>query len=210
MDSLDTGKDKIKKICDVLVREALDPAKEEAQKILQEAKERASQLLEEAREKADAIVKEGYQRVETQKKVMEHSLNQACSQTVESLKQKIESQLFSDGLVPTVEKMTDDPQWMGTLSKALVEAVQKEGLSSDFDLVVGKALKKEELLGTVGKAALAKLSKGDVIELDGLEGVQLKLHDKKLTFDFSKEALSELISHYIRRDFRDILFNQGS
>jgi V/A-type H+/Na+-transporting ATPase subunit E len=118
MDSLDTGKDKIKKICDVLVREALDPAKAEAQKIIDEAKERAVQLLEEARNKADAIVKEGYQRIENQKQVMEHSLNQACSQTVESLKQKIESSLFSEGLETTIEKMTEDPKWMGSLSKA--------------------------------------------------------------------------------------------
>lgn len=209
MDSLDTGKDKIKKICDVLVREALDPAKEEAAKCLQEARENATQIIEEAKKRASEIVKEGYQRVEAQRQVVEHALRQASAQTLESLKQTIEEALFTEGLVPIIEKMTSNEKLMGTLTSALVNSIEKEGISADFSLVIGKALDKETFLGTLAKSALKSVEKRKVIILDSLEGIQLKLHDKKFTLDFSQDSLCELISQYLRKDFRQILFKEA-
>ena len=42
---MDTGKDKVKKICDVLRKETLEPAKLEADEMIESAKERAREII---------------------------------------------------------------------------------------------------------------------------------------------------------------------
>jgi V/A-type H+-transporting ATPase subunit E len=56
------------------------------------------------------------------------------------------------------------------------------------------------------KAVIEKLREKSVIVGEGIGGVQLKLHDRKFTLDLSTQALKELVSQYIRKDFREILF----
>ncbi len=45
MKGTETGKDKVKKICDILRRETLDPAISEAEQIVHLAKERAEEIV---------------------------------------------------------------------------------------------------------------------------------------------------------------------
>jgi V/A-type H+-transporting ATPase subunit E len=39
-------------------------------------------------------------------------------------------------------------------------------------------------------------------------GAQLQWHDRKLTLDMSDDALKELLSTYVRKDFRKMLFGE--
>ena len=52
MKSTEVGKDKVKKICDVLRRETLDTAKEEAAAIIEKGREEVKGLIEEAKREA--------------------------------------------------------------------------------------------------------------------------------------------------------------
>jgi cell division septum initiation protein DivIVA len=56
MDTIETGKDKVKKICEVLRKETIEPAIAEAKHILQTAQENADQIIEEAKRKAAKLV----------------------------------------------------------------------------------------------------------------------------------------------------------
>ena len=47
MKGTETGKDEVKMICDILRRETLDPAMQEADEIIRSAKERAEELMQE-------------------------------------------------------------------------------------------------------------------------------------------------------------------
>ena len=55
MKFMDTGKDKVQQICDILKKETLEPAREEAQKIIDDAKASAQRIVQEAKEQADGI-----------------------------------------------------------------------------------------------------------------------------------------------------------
>ena len=56
MKGLETGKDKVKKICDVLKRETLEPAKHEADEIVASARKKADEILADAHKEAKKML----------------------------------------------------------------------------------------------------------------------------------------------------------
>ncbi|MCP5469244.1 MAG: V-type ATP synthase subunit E [Chlamydiales bacterium] len=209
MNQLETGKDKIKKICDQLRAETLDPAKEEAQAIIQKAEEKSRSIIHDAEERAKALIQKAHDQLVQERKVFETSLAAACKQGVEALRQDIESKLFSDELAAWVQKQTVDPKLQAELLSALISAVQKEGTSADFAGFIGTAVPKEALMAALGQQVLDKLQGKEVKVADFIGGVQLKLRDRRMILDISDEALKDLIGKYIRKDFRPLLFKEG-
>lgn len=206
MNQLDTGKDKIKKICDQIRAETLDPAKEEAQSIIQKAEEKGRTLIHDAEIKAKQILQEAHEEMEAEKKIFETNLHTACKQGLEALKQDIENKLFAEELAVWVEKQTINPQLQAKLLGTLISAVEKEGTSADFAAHIGKEVPKEEIMAALGRQILEKLKEKEVTVADFIGGVQLKLVDRRLILDISDDALRELVGRYIRKDFRTLLF----
>lgn len=53
MKSLETGKDKIQKICDALKKETLEPAKQEAREVIENARLQAAEIVTAAKKEAE-------------------------------------------------------------------------------------------------------------------------------------------------------------
>lgn len=206
MENLDTGKDKIKKICEILKNETLQPAKEEAKKILEVAEQEARNIIRDAESKAENMVLAAKAKMSKERELFESSLRQACRQGVESLRQDIENKLFNSELSAWVAKQTVDPQVGAQLINALVTAIEKEGSSADFSAYVPSQVPCEKVNALLMRQVLEKLREKSVVVGEFMGGVQLKLRDHQLTLDLSDEALKELIGQYIRKDFRELLF----
>jgi V/A-type H+/Na+-transporting ATPase subunit E len=206
MENLDTGKDKIKKICEILKSETLEPAKEEAQKIVDAAEQEARGIIRDAESKAETILQNAKSKIAKEREIFESSIKQAFQQGMESLRQEIENKLFNAELSSWLDKQTADPGIAAKLINAIVEALEKEGTSTDFSAFIPKQVPAEKVNALLTKNVMEKLRDKSVVVGDFKGGVQLKLHDRKLTLDLSNEAIKELIAHYVRRDFREILF----
>lgn len=206
MENLDTGKDKIKKICEILKNETLQPAKEEAQKILEIAELEARTMLREAEVKAEKILQAAKSKMVKERELFDQSIKQACHQGIEILRQDIENKLFNQSLSDWISQKMVDPNLAAQLINALVAAVEKEGTSVHFSALIPPQVPSEKVNALLLKDILDKLREKSVVVGEFIGGVQLKLHDRKLTLDLSDEALKELISHYIRDDFRKLLF----
>ena len=74
MKGLETGKDKIQKICDALRKETLEPAKQEAREIVENAHLKADEILQEAKKKAE----ESTRRVEMEISERKKYSNRLC------------------------------------------------------------------------------------------------------------------------------------
>lgn len=206
MDNLETGKDKIKKICEVLKNETLEPAKQEGQRIVEGAHQQANTIVRAAEKKAADILAAAQEKIEKEKQLFKSSLVQACKQGKEALRQDIEEKLFNQELSSWIEKNTADPKTAATLISALVAALEKEGTSADFSAIIPKSLSADKVNVLLTQDILKKLKEKSVVVGDFIGGVQLKLHDQKLTLDLNDQALKELLGQYLRKDFRDILF----
>lgn len=206
MENLETGKDKIKKICDILKNETLQPAREEAQQIIEVAGQEAHQIIRDAEAKAEQILNEAKAKMDKEKDLFRSSMIQACRQGIEALKQDIENRLFNSELADWLQKNTADPEVGAKLVAALVQAIEKEGVSTDFSAKIPAEVPADKVNALLGKDIVDKLREKSVTVGEFIGGVQLKLHDRKLTLDLSDDALKELLGHYIRKDFRELLF----
>jgi len=206
MKGLESGKDKVKKICEVLKKETLEPAKKEAEEILHQAHATAENIISQANAKAKDIESAAKKEIERQRNVFQSSLHQACKQSIESLKQEIENNLFSKDLSSLITKQTQDPKVIAELVTAVVNAIEKEGINSDITAYVSSAVPAKAINSLLAQNILHRLKEKEVVLGSMQGGVAVKLHKENITLDITDIALKDLVSQYIRKDFRDMLF----
>lgn len=207
MKGLETGRDKIQKICDVLKKETLDPAKQEAREIIENAHLQASEVLKEAKLKAQEIVANTEKEMEEKKRVFQASLQLACRQGIELLKQKIEEELFDRQLAEVVQKEMGDPKTIALLINSLMRSMEERGVEEDFVAVIPKGISARSISALLASQILERLQNQLLSLGDFHGGVQIRLKGKQITIDMTDGAVRELIAQYIRRDFRDMVFN---
>ncbi len=206
MKGIETGKDKVKKICDVLRQETLEPAKKEAEALIERAKSEAQALLNEAKLVIDRMMTEARTEIEKQKSVAQSALHQACRQSLETLRLQIEEKLFNQELAAQILQQTQDPKVLATLITAVVKALEKEGTDADLSAYIPAAVPAPSVNAFLAQEILSKLKENSVLLSPIGGGVEVKLHKNQITLDLSDVALKELVAKYLRKDFRSLLF----
>ena len=203
---MQTGKDKIKNICDILKNEALVPAHQEAENIILKAQKKAESIVKDAEKEAEDILSKAKDKISQEKNVFDSALLQASRQSLQALRQEIEVDLFDVGLESLVVRGSSDPGLLSKLIDSLVKAIDKEGISVDFSVIIPEAVSKDEVNKLLAEDVVKRLKDNGVILGKFEGGVRVLLHDKKLTLDISDVALRDLLGSYLRKDFRNILF----
>lgn len=205
MKSFEEGSKKIEQICELLKKDAIEPARKEAEAIIEQAKSKAQQMINEAEQQAEKLQKETKALIEQEKNVFQSFMAQAARQTIESIKQAFEKKFFNEELQQLVTTQAKDPKVIAKFIEVIVKAIEKEGITSDLSAVVPQNVSKEEINGFIGENTLKKLKEQSVV-LGGFSGgVQVKLHNKKMTIDVSDKALIDILSSY-RKGFRELFF----
>lgn len=207
MKGLETGKDKIQKICDTLRKETLEPAKQEAREVVENAHMQAAEIVAEAKKRGASIIQESILEMEEKKRVFHASLNLACRQGIEQLKQKIEKELFNRELSDLVTKEMADPKVIANLLGSFMRSMEEKGIEEDFVALIPKGISPRSINDLLVSRVLEKLHKNSVSVGDFAGGLQIQLKGKKITIDISDTVVRELIAQYIRRDLRDLVFN---
>ena len=206
MKNLETGKDKIQKICDAIRKETLEPVQQEAKEIIENARLEADEVLKGAEEKARQLIQDAEEEIKEKKRLFEASLNLSCRQGIEMLKQKIEQELFRKELADLLAKEMGKPQLIVELIESFMRSLQEQGIEEDFEVVIPKDIPARTINALLGNNILERLKHKSVELGDFHGGVQIKMKGRQITIDISDEVVRELIASYIRRDFRDLLF----
>jgi V/A-type H+-transporting ATPase subunit E len=206
MKSLETGKDKIQKICDAIRKETLDPVKQEVSEIIENAHMKAAEIVREAEARAATLTSSSDSEMEEKKKLFQSSLALACRQGIESLKQKIEQELFNKELSQLVIKETSSENMIVKLIESFMRSLENQGIEEDFEAIIPKDISARSINTVLAKSILERLKQHTVELGDFRGGVKLRMEDRKITIDISDEVIKELVGNYIRRDFRDLIF----
>lgn len=206
MEKFEKGTDKIQKICDTLRKETLEPAKQEAQSIVAEAHAKAARIVKEAEHEAKALHEHARKSIEQERNVFQSSLEQAARQSLEALRQAIEHELFNKELEKVIERQTADPAIIVKVINAIVEALQKDGLSADLSAVIPKHVSTEQVNALLLQNVVSKLREKGVALGDFAGGAEVKVHGKRLTIDITDKTLQEILAGYARKDFRQLIF----
>jgi V/A-type H+-transporting ATPase subunit E len=206
MKGLETGKDKVRKICEVLKKETLEPARQEVEEMRESARRQADEILADAKDTAERMVANAKAEIERHRQVFEASLAQASRQTIELLKEKIEQKLFSPALNHLIAKSTQDSKVLAQLITTLVQAIEKEGINTDLSVYIPAAVPAKEVNQALAVDIVGRLREKGVLLSPIGGGIQVKLIQDNITLDLSDAAIKELVAGYIRKDFRELIF----
>lgn len=206
MKTLEKGQEKIEKICEVLRRETLEPAEKKAAEIIEAANQKAKEIVLEAEKNAAEIIKKAQVQVEQERKVFQSSLTQAGRQGLEMLRQEIEHKLFNPELQTLIVGSTTEPNAVAKIIDALIKAIEKQGIASELIAYIPKSVSPQAVNALLLENVAKKLKNGTVEVGDFEGGAKVKLVNKRMTIDMSDDALRELLSAYVRKDFRKFIF----
>ncbi len=207
MKGLETGKDKIQKICDALRRETLEPAKQEACEIVENAHIQATEIVNAAQTRASSMVQAAEKEIEEKRRVFHASLALACRQGIEQLKQKIEKELFDRELTSLVAKEMSEPKVIAGLLSSFMKSLEEKGIEEEMAALIPKGVSPRAINELLASRVLEHLKTKTVVASEIGGGVQIQLKGRQITIDISDAVVRELIAQYIRRDLRDLVFN---
>ncbi len=202
-----TSEIKIQKICDVIRKETLDPAKQQAKEIVENARLEAEEIVKKAKKENEQIISDAKKQIAKEKKIFDSAMSLATRQAFEELKQKIENELFNKNLKELVTKNTTDPKIIAGLITAIIKTIEEKGLDVDISAYIPKLVDANKITTFLSKEILNKLKEKELVLKDFEGGVKIKLHEMQITIDISDSALKDLIAAYIRQDFRQKIFN---
>lgn len=207
MEILDSGKDKVKKICDTLKKQTLDPAKQEAKHIVDHALKEADKIVKQAKEEAKQLLEEQKMKLLQEKKAFYSSLNLAGKQSIEALKQEVEEHLFHKNIAAMFQKSTHHEDVVAAFISTILLCLEKEGLDTNLEISIPKHLSKQKVLDKLAQEIVERL-KGHQIQLGDFQGgAKVKLKDQHIVFEMTDESLRALFSRFIREEFRALLFD---
>lgn len=201
-----SGSEKIQDICNVLRKETLEPAKIEAERIIAEAKAHAERIIKESEVHAERLIKEAKKQIEHEHKILQSALTQAGQQSLEFLRQSIESNLFNPELHKLIQEETTRPQVVSELISSMIKALEKEGLHTDISAIIPRTVSAEVVNNLLSEKILQKL-RSHSVEIGEFEGgAKICLHEERITLDMSIVEIEELLKKYLRKDFRNRFF----
>lgn len=206
MKGLETGKDKVQKICDALKKETLEPARQEAREVVENAHLQAAEIVAQAHAKARTVLQDAERDMEEKRRIFHASLNLAARQGLELFKQKIEKELFSQELNSLIGKEMADPKVIAKLLNHFIKAMEEKGVEEDFIAQIPKGISPRTINELLASHVLEKLQNQTVVASDIAGGVRIQMKGQQITVDISDAVVRELIQQYIRRDLRDLIF----
>lgn len=207
MKTLERGQDKIQRICDKIRRETIEPSKEEAQSIIAAAKKKAEEITRDAGHQADHLIKQAKAQIEQERSVFHASLQQAAKQTVEGLRQDLESKFFNEELESILREQLSKPEVISQLVNGIVSAIEKDGITTDLTAVIPRSVSAKDVSALLIQNVRNRLENKPLEIGSFAGGAQVKLINQKMTLDLTDQALKELLAHYMRKDFRHIIFS---
>jgi V/A-type H+-transporting ATPase subunit E len=205
---LDTGKSKLQKILEILKKETLEPAKQEAREIVENAQLQAKKILESAKKEGEKLLLESREEMKKEKKIFESALFLSSKQVIESLKQNIEGKLFKENLFSLIGEETKKPEVLAQLITAIVQAIKEKGIDAELSSYVSRKIDPKKINDLLMEKIKDQLKGKGVLLEDFSGGVRVYLQDKEITFDLSNEAIVDLVIEYLRPEFRSKVWRE--
>jgi|GEM_PF-490023 len=202
-----TFENKIRTISEHLKDKVLTPAEQEKERILSQATAEKERIIAQAEKKAEEIVRAAEEKARLTLSTAESSLRLAVRQAVDTLKIALEKEVLTrtlQGMIQETEQCTD---LMKDLLFAVVQSAVGTG-AGQVEIVLSNDLKKR--LGDFLKGKIvAQAMHGIALSDDTIpSGFSVRFVDKGFSYEFTHEALIELLSEFVRPEMRSYLFEK--
>lgn len=192
---------KLDSLIEKIKKEGVEDAQKQSEEILKDAKQKAASITEKAHKEAEKIIEDGKKKAEQYKKNAESDLQQAARNTLLLLKEKI-TNLFDNVFKREVgEKLS--PEF---LKELILKIVGSWAENSEAEIIVNdKDKQKLEALLFSGVKKEMKDSLKIRASKDVTSGFQIGLKDAQVYYDFSDEAIADVLKTLISPGLKEIL-----
>lgn len=204
-----TGTEKVKRICDLLRKDTIEPAQKEAEVIIQAAREEAQNILSSVQEKIKQHKKEHQESLRQAEVGMRASVRNAFHLLLGELKEGLCDAIFSQVLKEKVQQEVQDPKLLAKIVDVLLSSLEKEGFSGDFSVELSRNIDPREVNEFLLQSSKEKLGSQGLVLKDSIGGgVEVHLLDQKMTLSFSDDAIIQELQKFVRPDLWQMLMSK--
>lgn len=198
----------VKELIERLKNDGVTAGKKQADEILKKAKEEAARIKADAKAERDALLKEAKEAIEKDKRMAEESLKKAVRDTELELASGLKK-AFEMHVKRLVSKELHEEAFLRQLLASIVGAAA-EKIPGDQPLEI---LAPEKVFSSEGLKAFVRRETSEMLRqqielkpsstLSG--GIKVKLVGENVDFDFSEDALADLILKHLLPRYRAIV-----
>ena len=194
----------LQELIDKIKKDGIESASAEAVRIKQEAEAEAARIVSAAQKEAADIVNRGKSEAERSGKVGKAALEQAARNLI--LTFKMEIQAFLDKIISQATTSAYKEDTLKMVLPDLLKAWVSKGGSNSVDLLLSEG-ELAKLRSWATGALAAELNKGLELKSDRNLGAGFKIANKdgSAYYDFSAEAVAELLSAYLNPQLSELL-----
>lgn len=196
---------KVKDISDYLRTNVLSPAEQERDRIIAEANAEKDRIVAQAEKKAEQIVQAAEEKARRTIETAESSLRIAARQAIDTLKIALEKEVLSRIVGGKVRETLSDRAVMKELLGEVVRQTVASGMGQ-VSLTLSDDLRRD--LGDTLKKDIAVQATGGITLSDETvpSGFVVKFVDKGFAYEFTHDAVRDLLGDLLRSDLREYLF----
>jgi V/A-type H+-transporting ATPase subunit E len=190
--------EELQSLLEKINEEGVKKAEETKNKIISDARIEADKIISDAKLKADDILKTAQVDSETVKSRGEAAVRQAVRDIVITLQGEILNRFKSVVKEATADAMT--PDLMGKIILEMVKNYNEKNPSGEADIEIILAQKDLDVMEKLFKTSLVNsLKKNPTVSLgqNFTAGIKLSFKGDDVFFDFSDEAISDMICAYV-------------
>ncbi len=198
--------EKIKGISDYLKSSVLEPAEKQKSDLLKSAEDEKKRILQAAQAEAERIITAAKEQAKHEHETLESALRIASKKAVDTLRLSIENNILRGTVNDSVKSALSREDMVKEFIKFAVENLSAK--DSSAEIVLPQNL--EGKLDSFIKSEVAAKSKGkiDISSEKVPSGFAVSVKNSSLMFDFTEDALIELISGFLRPQIRKYLFEK--
>ena len=192
---------KLDSLIEKIKKEGIEEAQQKSDDLIKEAKKKATSIVEDAKKKSEKIVEDGKRQAEQFQQNAEADLKQAARNTELLLRQKITT-LF-DNVFKNQAATAMKPEF---LNKLILKIVASWAKDSKTEIIVNEKDKKQ--LETLLFSSLKKELKDSItlkVSSDVSSGFRIGLKGEQVYYDFSDEAIADVLKSLINQKLKEIL-----
>lgn len=190
--------EELQSLIDRIQREAVDTGEQQAAKIVSQAREKAAALVKDAEAQAAVIIDKATNEARQLTQRGQQALAQSARDLLITVGSGVEK-IFSSIVADSIDKAMNIESLQALLAKVVEAYVKGGGRAQAIEVALAPA--DRTALESFFKQRFAEsLSAGMEITVDPrtAKGFKIRLRDKKIEHDFSREAIADAVAAFLR------------
>lgn len=203
-----TASGKIQEISEHLKANIIEPAEREAKKIIEEAQRKKDEIIAAAEKEAQRTTLESEKRAKQKLDSVEAALRLSGKQAITALKKALEGEILNRTLGQPLAVVLEDEEILKTIISEMVKAYVEHDFSGEIEILLSEK-NREKLKNYIKSESTKAIKDGIKLSFENVgSGCKVIFIENHTVFDFSAEAVTELLAGFLRNELRSYIFEQ--